>query len=172
MSLAQELTPLRPREFFGRPWSGHGEWKPRRWLRWLPGPRRLRFRSFTTWLSDELWLVHDTTTWEDGRVERRDFMATLIAQDRIRFTGPDMPGGSEIRLSADGFAFSPYLVSAAVPFFPLPVLLRCHDACRLQASGDLVDTIDISLLGLPLGRQVMSLRPEAGSALGRRQSRV
>jgi len=22
------LTPLRPREFFGTPWSGEGEWKP------------------------------------------------------------------------------------------------------------------------------------------------
>lgn len=94
MSPAHELTPLRPREFFGRPWSGHGEWRPHRWLRWLPGPRRLRFRSFTTWLTDELWLVHDTTTWEDGRIERRDFLATLIAHDRIRFTGPEMPGGS------------------------------------------------------------------------------
>jgi hypothetical protein len=36
-----------------------GEWTPRPWLCWLPGPRRFRFRSFTSWLTDELWLVHD-----------------------------------------------------------------------------------------------------------------
>jgi hypothetical protein len=154
------LTPLRPREFFGRPWSGDGEWKLRPWLAWLPGPRRFRFRSFTTWLTDEVWVVHDTTTWEDGRVERRDFLATLVAPDRIRFTGAEMPGGSEIRLAADGFGFSPYLISAAVPILPVPVLVRCHDSCRVETSGELVDTIDISLLGLPLGREIMWLRPE------------
>ena len=104
--------------------------------------------------------MHDTTTWEDGRTERRDFLAALIAPDRIRLTGADMPGGSEIHLEADRFSFSPYLATAAVPFFPVPVLLRCHDTCRLEASGELVDTIDISLLGLALGRQVMWLRPE------------
>jgi hypothetical protein len=154
------LSPLRPREFFGRPWSGHGEWRPARWLRWLLGPRRLRFRSFTTWLTDELWLVHDTTIWEDGCIERRDFLAILTAHDRIGFTGADIPGGSEIRLEADRFTFSPYLISAAVPFLPVPLLVRCHDTCRLDPIGELVDTIDISLLGLPLGRQVMWLRPE------------
>lgn len=66
-SAASPLTPARPREFFGRLGSGEGEWTPHRWLSWLPGPRRLRFRSFTTWLTDDVWLVHDTTTWEDGR---------------------------------------------------------------------------------------------------------
>jgi hypothetical protein len=76
---------------------------------WLPGPRRLRFRSYTTPLTDATWLVHDTTTWEDGRTERRDFLATLVARDRVRLTGAEMPGG---------------------------------------------------LLGIPLGREVMRLRPE------------
>jgi hypothetical protein len=87
------LTPLQPREFFGTPWSGEGGWTPRPWLCWLPGPRRFRFRSFTSWLTDELWLVHDTTIWEDGREERRDGLARLVAADRIRFTYDDMPGG-------------------------------------------------------------------------------
>jgi hypothetical protein len=160
MSEAPPLSPLRPREFFERPWSGDGEWTPRRWLVWLPTPRRLRFRSATTWLTDEAWLVHDTTTWEDGRVERRDFLATLIAPDRIRLTGAELPGGSEIRLAADGYTFSPYLITVAVPFLPVPLLLRCRDSCRLEASGGLVDTIDVSLLGIPLGRQVMRLRHE------------
>jgi ribosomal protein S18 acetylase RimI-like enzyme len=155
-----ELTPLHVREFFGRPWSGEGEWKPRPWLAWLPGPRRLRFRSFTTWLTDEVWLVHDTTTWADGRIERRDFLATLIAPDRIRFTGAQMPGGCEIQLAADGFSFSPYVITAALPVLPVPVLVRCVDRCRLEAGGELVDTIDVSFLSLPLGRQVVRLRPE------------
>jgi hypothetical protein len=104
--------------------------------------------------------VHDTTTWEGGRVERRDSLATLIAPDRIRFTGAEMPGGCEIRLAADGFSFSPYLITAALPILPVPVLVRCQDACRLEESGELVDTIEIRFLGLPLGRQVIQPRPE------------
>ena len=160
MDTSPRLTPLRPREFFGRPWSGEGEWRPRPWVAWLSGPRRFRFRSSPTWITDEVWLVHDTTHWSDGRVERRDFVATLTAADRIRFTGADMPGGAEIRLAADGFTFSPYLISAAVPFLPVPVLVRCHDTCRLEQTGELVDTIDVGMLGLSLGTQVMRLRAE------------
>lgn len=120
----------------------------------------MRFRSFTTWLTDETWLVHDTTTWEDGRVERRDFLATLTAPDRVRLTGPEMPGGTEIRLAADGFVFSPYLVSAVVPNLPIPVLVRCRDSAGLEPGGELVNTIEVSLLGLALGRQVVRLRAE------------
>jgi len=115
-----ELSPLRPREFFAQNWSGEGEWTPRRALRRLPGPRRLRFETSTTWLTDELWVVHDTTTWEDGGVERRDGIATLIAPDRIRFTYDDMPGGTEITLRADGFDLAPYTMLIARPPLPVP----------------------------------------------------
>ena len=154
------LSPLRPREFFGRAWTGHGEWRLAPWLHWLPGRERLDFRSFTTWLTDAVWIVHDTTTWEDGRVERRDFLATQIGPDVIRFTGADMTGGSEIRLTEDGFRFAPYLISATLPVLPVPVLVRCRDVSCIESKGELVNTIDVSFLGLPLGRQVLRLRPD------------
>jgi len=118
------LSPLRPREFFARPWAGEGEWIPRRGLRWLPGPRRLRFRSTASWLSDDLWLVHDETTWEDG------------------------------------YTLSPYSMAIAAPAFPVPILVRCVDSCRLEPGGELSDVIEISLPRLRLGRQVMRLRRE------------
>lgn len=73
------LSPLRPREFFARPWQGAGEWQPRRWARRLPQPRRLTFRSWTTSLTETSWLVHDDTVWEDGTVHRRDGTAVLLA---------------------------------------------------------------------------------------------
>jgi hypothetical protein len=57
MESSLALTPLQPREFFGRPWSGEGEWMPAPWLGWLPGPRRFRFQSFTSWINDELRLM-------------------------------------------------------------------------------------------------------------------
>jgi hypothetical protein len=153
---------LRPREFFSRPWSGEGDWRPRYWLRRIAPPRRLRFRSFTTWLTEELWVVHDETVWDDGRVERRDGLATLIAPDRIRLTYDDMPGGTEIRLHRSGYALSPYLMAIALPVSPLPLLVRCVDRCQLDPEGYLLDTIELSLLGVRLGQQTMRLRREEG----------
>src|SRR5437763_1895891 len=67
-----ELTPLRPREFFAPTWSVHGEWVAAPWLRRLARrPRTFSFTTATTWLTDEVWLVHDTLTWENGRAENR-----------------------------------------------------------------------------------------------------
>jgi hypothetical protein len=161
------LTPLEPREFFGTSWSGEGEWIPRPWLKWLPGPRRFRFHSFTSWLTDDLWLVHDTTIWENGLEERRDGTARLVAADRIRLTYDDMLGGTEIQLRTDGFIFSPYRMMVATPLLPVPVQLRAQDVCRWDPSAnELHDTIELRLIALPLGRQVMRLRPETASGVG------
>jgi hypothetical protein len=155
------LTPLQPREFFGPPWCGEGKWIPRPWLRLLPGPRRFLFQSLTSWISDELWLVHDTITWEDGLEERRDGIARLVAPDRISFTYDDMVGGTEIRLHPDGFSFTPYRMLVAPPLLPMPVQVRAQDTCRWDASaGELDDTIDLRLMTLALGRLVIRLRPE------------
>jgi hypothetical protein len=155
-------TPLEPREFFGRPWFGAGAWIPRRWLRWLPGPRRFQFHSCTSWITDALWLVHDTTTWEDGLVERRDGTARLLAPDRIRLTYDDMLGGTEMRLHADGFSFSPYQMLVAGPLLPVPIVVRARDTCSWDpVAEELHDTIELRLLGIPLGRLDMRLRLEA-----------
>jgi hypothetical protein len=158
-------TPLQAREFFGRPWFGEGEWIPRRWLSWLPGPRRFQFHSFTTWITDELWLVHDTTTWEDGLVERRDGTARLVAPNRIRLTYDDMIGGTELQLHADGFTFSPYRMLIANPMLPIPVQIRAHDTCNWDpVTEELRDTIELQLLAVPLGRMTMRLRAESQPA--------
>ena len=155
------LNPLRPAEFFRTPWAGAGEWRPRPWVRWAAGPASFRFESSATWLTDEVWLVHDTTSWDDGRVERRDGTARLVAPDRIRLSYDDMPGGTELRLREDGFTFDPYAMLVAVPLVPVAVVLQARDECRWDGSArELTDTIDLSVLGLPLGRQQMRLHPE------------
>ena len=154
------LTPARPHEFFGTPWAGEGEFVPRPWLRWLPGPRRLRFSSATSWLSDSLWLFHDTLTWDDGRVERRDGTARLIADDRIAVTYDGMLGGASIELSDDGFQFSPYRLLVDAPPLPLPVVVSAVDTCSWDPQrGELRDVIELRCAGIPLGRLVMTLRP-------------
>ncbi len=78
------LSPLRPREFFSRPWSGAGEFVPKL----LPNrrSRRFRFRSECEFVSDEEWIVHDTTQFEDGESSLRTMRARLISPDRIETT--------------------------------------------------------------------------------------
>ena len=160
-----ELSPLRPSEFFGLRWSGPGEWAPRPLSRRLPiGPRRFEFDSSTTPLADDVWLVHDTITWENGRVERRDGVARLLEDDRIQMTYDDMPGGTEVHLRADGFSLSPYRLVITVPVLPVPLVIHAHDNCHWDpAAGELTDTIRISVLGIRIGELSMRLRPEQPS---------
>src|SRR4051812_38262252 len=81
---AEVLSPLRPREFFSRPWSGAGELVPRL----LPArrTRRFRFRSECEFLHDEEWIVHDAMQFEDGETSVRTMRARLVAPDRIEAT--------------------------------------------------------------------------------------
>jgi hypothetical protein len=156
-----EPTPLDP-SFFVAPWSGSGEWLPRGAGRLVSPSRRLSFRSWTTPVAEDVWLVHDETRWEDGQVERRDGIAVRLATDRIRLTYDDMVGGTEVALREDGFSLGRYRLAVAVPVLPVTILIGCRDASRLDDDGTLVNTIEISLGRIPLGRQVMRLRREAG----------
>ena len=161
MSQLRELTPLRPAEFFGTPWSGHGEWIAPGWMRRLARrPRRFSFSTSTTWLADDVWIVHDTLTWENGRTEHRSGLAHLVAPDRISLSYHDMLGGTDLLLRADGFTFAPYQIMVAMQPLPLSLVIAASDVCEWHAADhELIDTIDLRLFGLPIGRMVMRLRP-------------
>ena len=153
----QELSPLRPREFFARPWSGNGEFVPR-----LGGSRRARrfhFRSECEFLSDDEWIVHDTIEFEGGESWPRSMHAKLVAPDRIESTADDMPGGTELQLEESGFRFRPYVLK--VPLGPVRIRVRCHDRCWLDDEGVLHDEIDIRFMGAPVGRFTMRLSRES-----------
>jgi hypothetical protein len=158
--MSEQPTPLSPREFFGPPWSGTGEWTPRAAISLVAPGRRFAFRTFTTFITDDLWLIHDETAWEDGRIERRDGVARLVAPDRFRLTYDGMPGGAEIHLREDGFEATPYSLTVALHPFPFSVTVQCADVCTLRPTGELLDVIDVSLVGVPLGRSTITLRPE------------
>jgi hypothetical protein len=155
------LTPLRPHEFFAVPWSGEGEWIASPWLRRVARrPRRFSFSTSTTWLSEDVWIVHDTLTWEDGGTEHRAGVARLAAEDRISLSYEDMLGGTDLHLRADGFTFSPYQIMVAMPPLPFPIVIAARDRCEWRAaSEELIDTIELRLFGVPVGRMVMRLRP-------------
>ncbi len=161
MSDLTELTPLRPREFFAHTWSGGGEWIAAPWLRRLARcPRGFSFTTSTTWLTDEVWLVHDTLTWENGRAENRGGIARLIAPDRISLHYDDMLGGTDLLLRADGFTFEPYQIMVAMPPLPFPFVIGVTDGCQWNAaSREVTDTMRLRLFGVPVGRMVMRLQP-------------
>lgn len=160
MTDGNEPTPLEPQRFFAAAWEGEGEFEPARWLARLPVPRRLRFRSFTTMLSDDFWVVHDETRWDDGRVDRRDGLCRRLGPDRLRLTYDDMLGGTEVRLHERGYDLLPYTLLAPMAPLPFRVPVRCRDTCSLTSDGTLVDIIEMSVLGVPIGRQVMRLTRE------------
>jgi hypothetical protein len=156
-----DLTPLRPHEFFAVPWSGDGVWMASPWLRRLARrPRRFSFTTATTWLSDDVWIVHDALTWENGRTEYRSGIARLASEDRISLSYDDMLGGTDLYLRADGFTFAPYQILVAMPPLPFPLVIGAEDACEWHAAGgELVDTIRLRLFGVPIGQMIMRLRP-------------
>ncbi len=104
------LSPLRPREFFSRPWSGAGEFVPKL----LPNrrSRRFRFRSECEFVSDEEWIVHDTTQFEDGESSLRTMRARLISPDRIETTADTLVMISLVR--SDPRCWSRYDASAGL----------------------------------------------------------
>jgi len=67
-----------------------------------------------------------------------------------------MPGGAEVRLRGDGFDFSPYLIRTPV-LGRLRLPLRHFDAVQLEEDGTMLDTIELRLLGVRLGRVTMRL---------------
>ena len=149
----EKLSPLRPREFFARAWSGSGEFVPR-----VGGARRarsFRFRSECEFLSDDEWIVRDTTEFEDGAKSVRTMHAELVAADRIKTTADDMPGGTELRLEERGFRFRPYVLK--VPLGPIRIRVRCRDRCWLDGDGVLHDEIEMRFMGAPVGRITMQL---------------
>ena len=51
-------------------------------------------------------------------------------------------------------------MSVVLPPLPVPCVVQARDRCRWDAAAGLLsDTIELSIGGIPLGRQEMSLRP-------------
>jgi hypothetical protein len=48
----------------------------------------------------------------------------------------------------------------ATAHLPFPIVIAARDRCEWHAaSEELIDTIDLRLFGVPIGRMVMRLRP-------------
>jgi uncharacterized protein DUF998 len=144
------LVPVRPRDFFGRGWAGRGEVTASPAFLWRHFPLGIDFRRETRWLSDEAWVVDDTTTFDSGFVLARRMVCVMDGPDRVQVTADDMPGGAELVLSEGGYRVRPYKLH--FPIGPIRFTLTCHDRVQEQPDGALDWTIDFRWHGLPAGR--------------------
>jgi GrpB-like predicted nucleotidyltransferase (UPF0157 family) len=145
------------RELFAEPWEGEGRiWRPW-WLRLLPLPGTFRFRSEIVNATDGAWDVLDTTVFPDGSEQRRRMHCRRLADDRLWLTAEDMPVGAEVRPRANGFDFSPYVIRTPV-LGRLRLPLRYLDSVELMPDGTMVDSIELRLLRICVGRVRLVLR--------------
>jgi hypothetical membrane protein len=152
------LIPMRPRDFFGRAWTGRGEltfWPPFLWGR---APRGFEFRRTVEWVSDEVWLAEDRIAFDDGEVEVHRMVAQLAGPDRIHVMGDDVPGGADLLLEEGGYRMTPYRF--AIPIGPVRFALRPRDEVRPAGDdGTLEWTIRFRWFGLPVARLRGLVRP-------------
>nr|WP_296773438.1 hypothetical protein [Rhodococcus sp. (in: high G+C Gram-positive bacteria)] len=98
---AKILTPM---QTWGKPFSGTAEWKPAPRLKFLNPAGTWHYKTETTWVDGEdFFVMHDTSTFPDGRKEFRNAYAKRVAPDRVMVAYDGMASGMEINLRADGF---------------------------------------------------------------------
>jgi hypothetical protein len=155
-----EPTPMPPREFFRRAWSGEGEVVFFPGLLWRRYPLRFRCRREATFLTDDVWYYDDQVFMGDGRVEARRRFCQLVTPDRIHVTADDMPDGADVALDDRGFEIAPFWLT--VPIGPLRWPLRCREQSRFESDGTFVETFHLRSFGLPAGRMTFRVRPVGG----------
>ena len=151
-----EPAPLRPREFFGRAWSGEGQLLLRPELLWRRYAPRFRASREVTWLSDETFVLEDRAEFRGGHVEARRRFCELVAPDHFRVTSVDLIEPTEVWIDEAGFRVAPYRVR--VPYGPVGITLRCSDELRVEPDGTLVDQIDMRFLGVRVVRVLVRAR--------------
>ncbi|HKP91238.1 MAG TPA: DUF998 domain-containing protein [Thermoleophilaceae bacterium] len=153
------LIPVRPRDFFGRAWEGHGELVPHPAFVWRHLPQRLHFRREIRWLSDDAWIVDDTNTFASGYVLTRRMICAADGDGCIAVTATDMPDGAVLELTEGGYRVRPYRYAFAVG--PLRLTFTCHDRVEENPDGSLEWRIDYRWHGLPASRLTGRVRPVA-----------
>ena len=152
------LAPMRPRDFFGRSWSGDGEVVLR--PAWLGRLAPLRFRATRTarWLNDDAWVFDDTAAFDNGYTERRRVFCEFVTPERVEVVAGHLPDGTAADFEPAGYRIHPYRL--AVPLGPLLVALWCRDRHEFEDDGTLRDVIDLMAGPVPIGRVTMRVRPD------------
>ncbi|HEX2086833.1 MAG TPA: DUF998 domain-containing protein [Solirubrobacteraceae bacterium] len=149
-------APMRPRDFFGRSWSGDGEVVLR--PDWLGRRAPLRFRATRTarWLNDDAWVFEDTAAFDNGYTEQRRVFCEFVTPERVEVVAGHLPDGTTADFEPGGYRIHPYRL--AVPLGPMLVPLSCRDRHHIDADGTLRDVIDLMIGPLRIGRVTMRVR--------------
>ena len=140
------VSPLQYRQFFAGIWKGEGELLPHPLLRWAVRKESITFESSTTWLSDTVWMLNESFVFSSTGTISRTMFVQMVAPDRLHVTADDMPLGSDITLSEDGFRFAPYTIRSR--HRGISITLRCFDDNVIHPDGTIHDTINMYFLGL------------------------
>lgn len=153
------FVPVRPRDFFGRGWEGDGQLVAQPAFLWRRLAQRLHFRREIRWLSDDAWIVDDTSSFATGYELKRRMVCAMDGDARVQVTACDMPDGAVLELAEGGYRVKPYRYAFAAG--PVRFTFSCHDRVEQRRDGALDWTIDFRWHGLPAGRLTGRVRPVA-----------
>jgi len=149
-------SPLQPREFFSGTWTGEGELRFESLGGLFRRPERFRYQSRVRWLTQARSEYTDVLEFESGRKLEIPFVSEIVDEQRLRVTSPDMPGGADVRLSKDGYTYSPYLIVMRIGPFRFHV--KCTDANVIDPDGLIHDRVEMTWLGLRVATLTMTIR--------------
>ena len=150
-------APLRPKDFFGSSWKGYGVALGEPAFLSRPFGPRFALSRTTTWISEDVGVVHDRAWLARGRVEERVRYARFIDAAHIHVTADDMPDGADIVIDELGYRVAPYRVLA--PIGPLRFILTSRDQATVESDGTLSYVCRLRWHGLPVARLEMRARP-------------
>jgi hypothetical membrane protein len=153
------VTPsdLPPRTFLAPgAWRGHGVATGLPAFLWRRFAIGFEAERTVTWISDDLYVADDRIEFHSGRVEERRLFCQLTAPDRIHVSADHLLDGAHVVLSERGPAVLPF--DLLVPVGPLRIPLRTRDRFRLDADGTLIDDLQLSFAGVPVGQATIWVR--------------
>jgi Protein of unknown function (DUF998) len=143
-------TPMRPRDFFGRAWSGAGELIPFPWI--LRGllSQRFTFTREVTFITDELFVVHDTGRLERGFQMSLRYYCEFLDPSHVHITAAELPDGADLTLDEEGYQLKPFRL--AFPVGPLRFTYHVREQPQVASDGTIIDTIVVTYLRVPVAR--------------------
>lgn len=145
-------APLRPRECFGRSWSGEGELIIWPWSLGRLFPQKFSFTREVTFITDELFVVHDEGRLSQGFRMSLRYYCEFLDPSRVHITASELPDGADLTLDENGYQLRPFRF--AFPVGPLWFTYRCREQPRVTADGTIIDTITVTYLRIPIARLI------------------
>lgn len=143
-------TPMRPRDFFGRSWSGEGSLIPLPWLLHGLLSQRFTFTREVTFVTDELFVVNDTGRLAHGFQMHIRSYCEFLDPSHVHITAAELPDGADLTIDERGYQLKPFRL--AFPVGPVRFTYHLREQPHMEADGTIVDTITATYLRVPIAR--------------------